>query len=52
MHQHMTKLIIALAVFGHGATAFADDTAADALKRGTAAMKAGRVHEACTAFEA
>lgn len=52
MHQHMTKLLVALAVFGHGATAFADETAAEALVRGATAMKAGRIHEACSAFEA
>ena len=52
MHQHINKLVVALAMFAHSATAFADETAAEALKRGATAMKSGRIHEACSAFEA
>jgi hypothetical protein len=52
MHQYKHQLIVAVAILAHGATAFADETAAEALKRGASAMKAGRIHEACSAYEA
>jgi hypothetical protein len=50
--MYMNKLIVALAIVGHSTAAFADETAAEALKRGATAMKAGRIHEACSAYEA
>jgi tetratricopeptide (TPR) repeat protein len=43
--------IIAIALLLHAAVASADDTAESALERGNAALKAGRIHEACEAFE-
>ena len=50
----MTKhtLIVALAVFARSTSAYADETAAEAIKRGATAMKAGHIHEACSAYEA
>jgi hypothetical protein len=36
----------------HAGVALADDTAESALARGKVALKAGRIHEACDAFEA
>jgi len=44
-------LIITMTALASG-IAWADETAADAAKRGNAALKAGRVHEACDAFAA
>jgi len=44
------KLLIA-ALLAHAGIAAADDTADSAFKRGQAALKAGRIHEACDAFE-
>ena len=52
MHKHTHQLIVALAIIAHGAPAFADETATEALKRAASAMKAGRIHEACSAYEA
>src|SRR5262245_53557621 len=49
----MTKRIfIAAALLLPAGIALADDTADSALARGKAALKAGRIHEACDAFEA
>ena len=52
----MTKAAMTLtiaALLAHAAVVSADDeTASAAFKRGKAAFKAGRVHEACQAFEA
>lgn len=49
-----TRLVVLLSVAGGIGVAVAqpDETAASAFKRGQAALKAGRVHEACAAFEA
>ncbi|HEY5922794.1 MAG TPA: hypothetical protein VIV11_14045 [Kofleriaceae bacterium] len=50
----MTKLLIAAALLAHTSLAFANsnETAESAFKRAQAALKAGRIHEACEAFEA
>jgi hypothetical protein len=46
------KLLLSTVLLTQAAIASADDSAAAAMKRGNAALKAGRVHEACQAFEA
>jgi hypothetical protein len=50
--MNTSRLIIALVATTRIAAADPDDTADGALKHGQAALKAGRVHEACGAFEA
>src|SRR5258706_1368347 len=51
--NYSAKLLIATAFLAHSGIASAEDEPADAaLKRGQSALKAGRVHEACGAFEA
>jgi hypothetical protein len=47
----MKSLFIATALLMATRLASADDTAESALERGNAALKAGRIHEACEAFE-
>jgi hypothetical protein len=49
--NHPARLFIATAFLLHAGIASADDTAESALERGNAALKAGRIHEACEAFE-
>src|ERR1041384_1486975 len=46
-----TKLFIAIIAFGGVTSAQADD-GAESYKRGQSLIKAGRLHEACQAFEA
>jgi len=56
MHHRSMKtaaqVLISATLLAHAAVAWADESAADAYKRGQAAYKAGRVHEACEAYEA
>ena len=52
MSHASIKLFVAAALLAPAAVAWADESAADAMKRGKAAMKAGKVHDACSAFEA
>ncbi len=49
-----TRLLLAATLLANASVAAADpdDTAAGALKHGQTALRAGRVHEACQAFEA
>jgi hypothetical protein len=52
-HMNRTaRLLIASAFLLHAGIAVADESAESALARGNAALKAGRIHEACEAFEA
>ena len=48
----MKNFIIATTLLASAGVASADESAADALKRGHAAYKAGRIHEACDAYAA
>ncbi len=50
MNKHIAKAVIAAALLGTTALASAD-TAEAAFKRGKAAQKAGKIHEACGEFE-
>lgn len=45
-----TTFLIATTLLASAGLASADESAADALKRGHAAYKAGRIHEACDAY--
>ncbi|HET9988741.1 MAG TPA: hypothetical protein VFQ65_09475 [Kofleriaceae bacterium] len=47
-----TTFLIATTLLATAGIASADESAADALKRGHAAYKAGRIHEACDAYAA
>lgn len=49
--MNYSKLILATAILAHTGIASADESADAAYKRGQAALKAGRVHQACEAFE-
>lgn len=51
MTKPLTRIILAALVLAP-AVAAADDDAASAYKRGQTALRAGRIHEACDAFEA
>ena len=52
--SYSAKFLIAAALLAHASLAAAgpDETADSAFKRGQAALKAGRIHDACNAFEA
>src|SRR5258705_7441916 len=52
MKNHVATIVATLAtLIGTAGIASADDDAAAAYSKGQRALKAGRVHEACTAFE-
>src|ERR1043165_9608364 len=51
MTKPLTRIILAALVLAP-AVAAADDDAASEYKRGQTALRAGRIHEACDAFEA
>src|SRR6185503_2100761 len=47
----LATVVISAALLAHAAVAWADESAAESYKRGRAELKAGRIHEACRAFE-